>query len=538
MTGMITLQVTRLLEFNRHHDPHTGKFTSGGVISTQAPAGRESATVGKVTGLLKAGGHTNFTVKSLQHGGVKVTGTSAQHASKMREYLDTHHGAKTTHPTDNEIHVAHLNAGGSKPSAEFERKRATVFKRETPAVEGRRTAKVSDVRDILSKSSYEGYTVKSLPHGGVAVTHPDTRTLTGINAHLAAHGADIRIGPHMDATHVTHITPGAKGKITHVADPSKPKPATAPKLDTKASAKVREKMLAWDAEREATLQRLNKDFQDTLSRYNAEVTKAIDLPTAAARKARFDELDRHPDFSSEHLDNLREARDRAHNTRLQDLRERFIYQKPDDRIKLARGIQPEGQYKPTADHIKRWQAGLEEYKRIVGDSMGGWIDQNARVNADLKSRLSTKDWEGIGMPEAGTIHFFPTNDNRSFNRMGSVHMASAADVSTAVHELGHSLEYHVPEVALSRQEFYKKRTEGQPLRKMKDVYPGHGYDDHEETRADHFVHAYMGKEYGSPNHSEMVSMGLQMLHDDPVGLAKRDPEYFDWIHALVRHRAK
>jgi hypothetical protein len=536
MTGMITLQVTRLLEFNRHHDPHTGKFTSGGVISTQAPAGRESATVGKVTGLLRAGGHTNFTVKSLQHGGVKVTGTSAQHASKMREYLDTHHGAKTTHPTDNEIHVAHLNAGGSKPSTEFERKRATVFKREIP--EGvRRPAKVDDVKTLLSKTYATGYTVKSLPHGGVAVTHPDQRQLTSINALLAAGGADIRIGPHMDATHVTHITPGAKGKITHVADPSKPKP---PKLDTKASAKVRERMLAYDAEQQAHIDKLQSDFADLLRKHDADVHRVV-ANNRLSEHERWQQMEQlyidHPEYGQP-MDDLKAARDRAFQTRMSSLREKFIYQKPDDRIKLARGIQPEGQYKPTADHIKRWQAGLEEYKRIVGDSMGGWIDQNARVNADLKSRLSTKDWEGIGMPEAGTIHFFPTNDNRSFNRMGSVHMASAADVSTAVHELGHSLEYHVPEVALSRQEFYKKRTEGQPLRKMKDVYPGHGYDDHEETRADHFVHAYMGKEYGSPNHSEMVSMGLQMLHDDPVGLAKRDPEYFDWIHALVRHRAK
>lgn len=57
------------------------------------------------------------------------------------------------------------------------------------------------------------------------------------------------------------------------------------------------------------------------------------------------------------------------------------------------------------------------------------------------------------------------------------------------------------------------------------------------TRKDNFKDPYCGKDYidrrGKRVATEILSMGVQMLFTDPVGFAKDDREYFDFVVGVL-----
>jgi hypothetical protein len=107
-----------------------------------------------------------------------------------------------------------------------------------------------------------------------------------------------------------------------------------------------------------------------------------------------------------------------------------------------------------------------------------------------------------------------------------------------VHEYGHALDVHVKIGGVSAntrsQEFLKHRVGDEPTIDMKQRF-GTG-DPGEMGRKDKFQDAmgteysayYTGKDYGD-RASEVTSMGIQHFYKDPVGFAKRDPEYTRYI---------
>lgn len=58
----------------------------------------------------------------------------------------------------------------------------------------------------------------------------------------------------------------------------------------------------------------------------------------------------------------------------------------------------------------------------------------------------------------------------------------------------------------------------------------------EMTKVDKFSNPYMGKFYGDPSTgaTEILSMGMEMMYANPVALAQKDPEMFDFIYSVVR----
>ena len=69
------------------------------------------------------------------------------------------------------------------------------------------------------------------------------------------------------------------------------------------------------------------------------------------------------------------------------------------------------------------------------------------------------------------------------------------DISAAVHEYAHRLQAALPELDDLFQQLHRRRVEGDPVRRLKDIIPGARYDDDELTREDKYVHPYQGKEY-------------------------------------------
>jgi len=152
--------------------------------------------------------------------------------------------------------------------------------------------------------------------------------------------------------------------------------------------------------------------------------------------------------------------------------------------------------------------GVEQFRRIMGK---GTVDA-----ATVQLRAA-----GRGRSSAGW-------DGKTLN------LTTSAGSRTTIHEMGHWLEFNDPEVNEKAVEFYKRRTEGET-----DEWLGDNYSRRELTKRDRFLDPYMGKTYsrkGQIANTELVSMGLEYYWDEPVKLAKEDPEYFDFIFDLLRGR--
>lgn len=114
-------------------------------------------------------------------------------------------------------------------------------------------------------------------------------------------------------------------------------------------------------------------------------------------------------------------------------------------------------------------------------------------------------------------------------------------VSVFVHELSHAIEMQRPAVLARLVEFRAKRTAGESLVSMQTLHPGAGFGLDERVLKDQWRERggehYTGKVYrsatGVDKASEILSMGLERLHKDPVGFSRRDPEFFDFILNLT-----
>jgi hypothetical protein len=104
-----------------------------------------------------------------------------------------------------------------------------------------------------------------------------------------------------------------------------------------------------------------------------------------------------------------------------------------------------------------------------------------------------------------------------------------------VHELGHHVDNSTPGVLAASVTFVKMRAGEEKNKPMTD-FSG-GYKPHEVGVDDDFAKAfggdkergrYAGKDYHG-KYTEVVSMGLEQLHRDPVKFAKDDPEYFNFV---------
>jgi hypothetical protein len=168
------------------------------------------------------------------------------------------------------------------------------------------------------------------------------------------------------------------------------------------------------------------------------------------------------------------------------------------------------------------------------------------TSTDLRDKVREASEFVAALVEGGkTLPFKVRDVDKSYPRANyqvakkSVFLASHDMTGTAVHELGHHIEYHVPGVQEACREFLKYRIKGQKPRKFKEVDPGSGYLDDEEGVEDEFGKAfgmgqgwYVGKIY-KHGATEILSMGLEKLHEDPTGFAEKDPEYCKFILGVL-----
>ena len=149
------------------------------------------------------------------------------------------------------------------------------------------------------------------------------------------------------------------------------------------------------------------------------------------------------------------------------------------------------------------------------DQLSELIDENVWRNKSL-IRITEKQ---VGSREACGLD--------------GLHLNANTKDSTYFHEVGHYLADINKNVRQRAIDFYDVRTKGEVSVKLKEITDNIGYADHEISKLDKFLDPYMGKVYGGGS-NEIVSMGVQMLYEDPITLAELDPDYFDFIYNLVK----
>lgn len=167
------------------------------------------------------------------------------------------------------------------------------------------------------------------------------------------------------------------------------------------------------------------------------------------------------------------------------------------------------EYIPGFTMESTWRAGIDWFRNLSSSN-------------PLFERIPAK----VGMMEKDGGRAFCTGRNPK--------LSANSHASTVVHELGHSLEFADPVIHNQAVKFLNRRTRNETPRKLKDIHPRSDYDDGEIATVDKFMSPYMGKRYSADSSTEIVSMGLQYFFEDPVSFAKKDPDYFDFIYALMR----
>ncbi len=123
---------------------------------------------------------------------------------------------------------------------------------------------------------------------------------------------------------------------------------------------------------------------------------------------------------------------------------------------------------------------------------------------------------------------------RAYTSRGAnmVWIADEDAVDVLIHELGHNLEFNNEFLEYSATKHLESRTKGEAAQALKDLLGGN-YKDYEVTKKDSFFNAYVGKQYDDKS-TEVTSMALQYLYNDPVTLYEKDPELFTWIVNVIR----
>lgn len=129
------------------------------------------------------------------------------------------------------------------------------------------------------------------------------------------------------------------------------------------------------------------------------------------------------------------------------------------------------------------------------------------------------------------------------NRAG-VFLDESDTASTFIHELAHRLEVDLPQGLDSTLEFktYRINKSGKPVVSLKDKFGG-GYKDYERGSDDDWGKLYppnrqssahyVGKDYGT-RATEVLSMGVELLFNNPIKFARTDPEYFKLVVGVLR----
>jgi hypothetical protein len=162
-------------------------------------------------------------------------------------------------------------------------------------------------------------------------------------------------------------------------------------------------------------------------------------------------------------------------------------------------------------NVATFQKGEDFYRRFIGQGVN---DHYAELTYNI----------------AGNRAFY-----RDYDKI--VQLTNGGSPSTVVHELAHNTEYAHNWIIKRSVDFHERRTAGDKVKRLKDIFPTHGYKADEITMEDKFFTPYVGKiysgsRYGGRRSTEIISMGIERIFEDPILFFKEDPDHFNFIYSL------
>jgi hypothetical protein len=205
--------------------------------------------------------------------------------------------------------------------------------------------------------------------------------------------------------------------------------------------------------------------------------------------------------------------------------------------------------KARARNADRIRAGIGPILDLEAGRRAGWNHadgpgfkgkaRNVATRREAAAWLESKTARGAAAgPVDVAWHARPRVRAYASKSKSMIMVKADESAGTMVHEMGHHVEYRLPGALKAAQEFLDHRVGSQPLVGLRKQLGG-GYRSDEMGRDDDFAKAfgkdnawYVGKHY-SHGSTEIVSMGVELLYNDPVGFAEKDPEYFKFIVGIL-----
>ena len=111
-------------------------------------------------------------------------------------------------------------------------------------------------------------------------------------------------------------------------------------------------------------------------------------------------------------------------------------------------------------------------------------------------------------------------------------ISSKDSLGVYIHESMHWLEEANPKMLANSMAFLEYRTKGETAEKLSKLTGIKEYKSIEKAKADKFFNAYCGKVYDDA--TEIMSMGIQRLFEEPKKFLEEDKEYFDFVIANLQ----
>lgn len=159
------------------------------------------------------------------------------------------------------------------------------------------------------------------------------------------------------------------------------------------------------------------------------------------------------------------------------------------------------------------------------------IHASARINEGLRFAASITDAQTRMHPDSRVVTEVHVDKfiGRPYYRPGRIYSGPYSGAGDWAHEFAHHIEAGSFDIQARTWNFLERRTSGE-----KPVSMGKGYGKDEKAKRDRFVDKYVGKQYPRGSGSEVLSMGVQFLHRDPVGFARKDPDHFTFTVNTLR----
>ena len=132
------------------------------------------------------------------------------------------------------------------------------------------------------------------------------------------------------------------------------------------------------------------------------------------------------------------------------------------------------------------------------------------------------------------------DENRAYynHNLRAIFVDEHTSEGTFIHEFIHNIEFENPEISNKTKAFLLKRSGGKQAEKLRDLTGNTSYGADEIAFEDEWVKrggsVYTGKLYPDEA-TEVLTMGVQRIFENPIQFAKDDPEFFEFVLSTLQN---